>query len=161
MTAQHGAPCNSKKACHRPCMLMRPLWLTCVACCVQDMDVMFEKDFLPDEIPPTPVVAVGAETRRAGSDTQSKDNPGVMYINIEVRQFTSAAWHKSWACSQQGSRWQGCPWQVLLVTTLTGAPAVARGPGGMDSHGKLHALPPGCVAAVLTSASLVPFAGRW
>ncbi len=49
------------------------------------MDVMFEKDFQPDEIPPTPVVAVGAETRRSGGDTQSKDNPGVMYINIEVR----------------------------------------------------------------------------
>ena len=48
------------------------------------MDVMFVKDFQPADIPHTAVVAVGAETRRAGSETQSKDNPGVLYINIEV-----------------------------------------------------------------------------
>lgn len=48
------------------------------------MDVMFVKDFQPAQIPHTAVVAVGAETRRAGSEGQSKDNPGVLYINIEV-----------------------------------------------------------------------------
>ena len=50
----------------------------------QDMDVMFMKDFEPAGIPHTPVVAVGAEARRAGSEAQSKENPGVLYINVEV-----------------------------------------------------------------------------
>ena len=48
------------------------------------MDVMFMKDFDPAGIPHTPVVAAGAEARRAGSEAQSKENPGVLYINIEV-----------------------------------------------------------------------------
>ena len=45
---------------------------------------MFTKDFDPAGIPHTPVVAAGAEARRAGAEAQSKENPGVLYINVEV-----------------------------------------------------------------------------
>jgi len=48
------------------------------------MDVMFTKDFDPASIPHTPVVAAGAEAVRAGAEAQSKENPGVLYINVEV-----------------------------------------------------------------------------
>ena len=67
---------------------------------------MFVKDFDAAGIPPTPVVAVGAEASRAGTEAQSKENPGVMYINIAVR------------CSDSGRQGPGsrdAAWQAVRL----------------------------------------------